>query len=120
MNTTANTCIALRDILSSLVITIERDFRALELTSRILHNPERSTPSYRDTDTDISLVSEIANYEVDVNEGGASAEAIKVALVALNGFNANAEGDFEAIWTMRDEAWRLNSEADQVLWVEDI
>ena len=118
MNATANTCIALRDILSGLVVTIERDFRALELLSRTLHG-EAGTERDAD-DSDISLCSEIANYEVDVNEGGASAEAIKVALMALNGFNANAEGDFEAIWTMRNDAWRLNSEADQVLWVEDI
>jgi len=118
MNATANTCIALRNILSSLVVTIERDFRTLELLCRTLHG-EAGTE--RDADeSDISLCSQIANYEVDVNEGGASAEAIKTALMALNGFNANAEGDFEAIWTMRDEAWRLNSEADQVLWVEDI
>ena len=120
MNATANTCIALRDLLNGLVVSIGRDFQALEITSRILHNPERSTPNYRDTDTDISLVSEIANYERDINEGGASAEAVKTALIVLNGYNASAADAHAAIWAMRDKAWRLNSAADQVLWVEDI
>jgi hypothetical protein len=117
MNATANTCTALRDILSKLVVTIERDFLALESLCRTLHGD----PAERDADdSDISLCSQIADYERDVNEGGASAEAIKTALMVLDGYNANAEGDYEAIWTMREQAWRLNSEADQVLWIEDI
>ena len=117
MNATTNTCIALRNLLSGLVVTIERDFLTLGQLCQSLHGD----PAERDADeSDISLCSQIANYERDVNEGGVAAQAIREALQTLNGYNANAEGDFEAIWDMREEAWRMNSKADQVLWVEDI
>ena len=62
------------------------------------------------------LVREIEDLEREVNSAGAAAEILVKALREMDSFDDRAQNLYEMIWSQREEARRMASRADDMLY----